>query len=84
MSLQQVLDQIKTLDFEELQQVNRAVQERLASQKLTSQRQAFYQALQTSGLVHHIKPHRSINQKERKLNEIQGKSISQTIIEERR
>jgi CHAD domain-containing protein len=84
MSLQQVLDQIKTLDFEELQQVNRAVQEMLASQKLTSQRQAFYQVLQASGLVHNIKPHTSINQKERKLIEIQGKSISQTIIEERR
>ncbi|MCU0533818.1 MAG: hypothetical protein MUD14_07975 [Hydrococcus sp. Prado102] len=84
MSLQQVLDQLKTLDFEELQQVNRAVQERLASQELIYKRRAFYQALQASGLVHHIKPHHPNNQKERNPIEIQGESISQTILEERR
>ncbi len=82
--LQQVLKQIKTLSLDELLQVNQAVQERLALQELAHKRHAFYQALQASGLVRHMKPRPPIDLAERQLIECQGKLVSQTIIEERR
>ncbi len=82
--LQQILEYIKTLDSDELLQLHRAVQERLASQEETRRRQAFYQALLASGLVRHIKTPLLMEVSQRRLARVQGKPVSQTIIEERR
>ncbi len=82
--LQQVLGQIRVLDQYELRQVHRAVQKRLAPPQRTQKRRAFYRALRTSGLVRRIKTRPSRDIVPRRLVQVQGPPISQTIIEERR
>jgi hypothetical protein len=82
--LQQVLEQIQVLDHPELLQVSQAVQERLASQQEARKRQAFYQALRASGLVRQIKTRLPVDASSRRLIQVQGEPVSQTIIEERR
>jgi hypothetical protein len=80
--LNQILVQLKSLEVVELQQLNQAVQDCLASQ-ITSE-QAFHQTLLESGLVRQIKMPSLRKPTERRLVEIQGQPISETIIEERR
>ena len=80
--LDRILDQIRTLDANELAQVSQAVQEQLTPQQQAHQRQAFYRALRASGLVRQIKT-RSLMGK-RWLAQVQGDPVSRTIIEERR
>ena len=82
--LYQVLEQIKTLEPNKLLQVSRAVQERLGSEVDVRKRQAFHQALLASGLVRQIKTPLQLPISERQLIQVQGKPVSQTIIEERR
>lgn len=82
--LQQILEQIKTLDPNELLQVSQCVQERLAPREEALKRQAFHQALRASGLVRQIKTPPPIDVSKQRLVQVQGKPVSQTIIEERR
>jgi hypothetical protein len=60
------------------------MQEQLMPQTQAHKRQAFYWALLASGLVRQIKTPLAINISERRLVQVQGKPVSQTIIEERR
>ncbi|MEB3215353.1 MAG: hypothetical protein VKN72_03700 [Nostocales cyanobacterium 94392] len=82
--LDEILAQLKSLEMVELQQLNQAVQERLTSQQVTSEQAAFHQALLESGLVRQIKMPSLRKNCERRLFEIQGQPISETIIQERR
>ncbi|MCX6028529.1 MAG: hypothetical protein NT169_04395 [Chloroflexi bacterium] len=82
--LQRVLNQIPVLDQYELRQVQRAVQERLAPREQTRKRRAFYHALRASGLVNRIKTRPPGDVIQRRLVQVQGPPVSQTIIEERR
>lgn len=82
--LQQVLEHIKNLEPNELLQVSRTVQERLASQPEVRKRQAFYQALLASGVVRQIKTPPPVDVSKRRLVQVQGPPVSQTIVEERR
>jgi hypothetical protein len=84
MILYQILEQIKTLEPNELLQVSRAVQERLVSEGEVRKRQSFHQALLASGLVRQIKTPLPLDISERQLVQVQGDLVSQTIIEERR
>lgn len=79
-----ILEQIKTLDLNELLQVSQAVQERLVPQVEVRKRQAFHQALLASGLVKQIKTPFPALSSERRLVQVKGQPASQTIIEERR
>ncbi|EDX72167.1 hypothetical protein MC7420_8259 [Coleofasciculus chthonoplastes PCC 7420] len=82
--LNQILNQLEMLESEELQQLNLAIQKHLTDKEVAAQRTKFHQALLTSGLVKQVK-HASDNQQpERRLIQVQGKPISETIIEERR
>jgi hypothetical protein len=83
-TLHQILVQLKTLQPEELRQVGEAVQEQLAPQEEALKREAFHRALLASGLVKEIKKPRPGVRPERRLVEVQGKPVSETIIEERR
>jgi hypothetical protein len=83
-TLQQILEEIKTLDPDELRQLSRAVQERLSPQEEARKRQAFHQALLASGLVRQIKTPPELDMSGRRLARVQGEPVSQTIIEERR
>lgn len=82
--LYQVLEQIKTLDPDELQQVGEALQDRLSSREAVRKRRAFHQALLASGLVKQIKQPAPADGSQRRLLEVQGKPVSEAIIEERR
>jgi hypothetical protein len=80
----QILSQLETLGTEELQQLQQSIQSRLA-QHQTTQQAGFLQTLLASGLAKQIKyPTSSHPSTERRLVEIQGKPLSETILEERR
>ncbi len=81
--LNQILVQLKSLEMIELQQLNQAVQDRLASQ-IADEQTVFHQALLESGLVRQIKIPSLRKSNERRLVEIEGQPISETILEERR
>ena len=83
-TFQQILEQINVLAPDQLHQVSRMVQERLAPGEKVRKRRAFHQALLASGLVKRIKTHSPTDGAERRLVQVQGPPVSQTIIEERR
>lgn len=83
-TLDQILAHIKTLELEELQQLNQAIQRYLADKAETAKRATFHKALLTSGLVKQLKQSSCTRQTERRLVQVQGKLVSETIIEERR
>jgi hypothetical protein len=81
--LSQMLDKLQFLEPVELQQLNHAVQDRLSNKGETAKPDAFHQALINSGLVRQTKkntPQATV----RRLIQVQGDPISQTIVEERR
>ncbi|MFB2977922.1 hypothetical protein [Microseira sp. BLCC-F43] len=82
--LNQILDQLKTLELAELQQLNQAIQDYLAVKEDADKQVAFHQALLTSGLVRQIKKPSQEKLNQRRLIQVKGKSVSETIIEERR
>ena len=82
MTFNQILDELESLKPEELQQLHQAIQERLEVKP--TQKRTLHQALLTSGLVKEIKQPFNNQQNQRKLIEVQGKPVSETIIEERR
>jgi hypothetical protein len=84
MTLYQILDQLPTLEPEELRQLNQAVQAQLMPQEEDQKRTTFHQALLASGLVKQLKPPRHDEDTQRRLIEVQGKPVSETILEERR
>ncbi|MEL6384048.1 MAG: hypothetical protein AAFQ89_16660, partial [Cyanobacteria bacterium J06626_18] len=74
----------QTLEFAELQQLNQAVQHYLANKEIAAKRVVFHRALVDSGLVCQIKPSLLAPQTLQNPVEVQGKSVSKTIIDERR
>ncbi|NMG08979.1 hypothetical protein [Brasilonema sp. UFV-L1] len=82
--LNQILDQLEALAPEELQQLNQVIQKHLAAKEAAVQQTKFYQVLLTSGLVKQLKQPSQNRQTERRLIQIQGTPVSETIIEERR
>ncbi|MEG4508258.1 hypothetical protein QUA81_32290 [Microcoleus sp. F6_B4] len=79
-----ILSQLDTLELLELQQLERAIGRYLAEKEQTAQRTKLHQALLTSGLVKKIKHSSGSQQTERRLIQVQGKPVSETIIQERR
>jgi hypothetical protein len=82
--LNQILDQLKTLESSELQQLSQAIQNYLTDKETAAKRVAFHQALVESGLVRQIKASTFELRTHPHLIQVQGESVSQTIIEERR
>ena len=83
-TLNQIIKQLDTLKIEEIQQLNQTIQQYLINREETLKKAAFHQALITSDLVKEIKhPHYQMIP-ERKLIQVVGKPVSETIIEERR
>jgi hypothetical protein len=82
-SLKSILQQLKTLTVDELRRIDRAVRERLAPKGRGNGREAVYAALKANGLVAQIKQPKP-GSKPPQLVKVDGKPVSQTIIEERR
>lgn len=83
-TLYQILDQLPTLEADELRQLYQAVQAHLIPQEDTQKREAFHQALLASGIVKQIKLAHRKQDIQRSLIKVQDKPVSETILEERR
>ena len=83
-TLKQVMEEIKTLEPEELRQVQRVLESQLASTQDPGADEGFLKAMLDAGLVSEIKRPDRRHKRERHLAPIQGKPLSETIIEERR
>ena len=82
--LHQILSQLPSLEPDELRQLSQAVLERLSPQDEAHKREAFHQALLTADLVRQINRPPRVIESQRQLIDVQGKPVSETIIEERR
>jgi hypothetical protein len=80
--LNQILEQLQTLEPTESQQLNQAVQNHLENLQPANQSN-FYSDLLTSGLIRQIKSPSS-QPPPRSPIQVQGEPVSKTILEERR
>jgi hypothetical protein len=83
-TLERILQDIKTLEPDELMQVQQAVQAQLAPAGYTPEEERVLQEMLKIGLLTEIKPRRTDRQIVHPLVPIQGKPLSETIREERR
>lgn len=82
--LNQILDQLQTLEPSELQQLSQVIQKYLRDREASVKQMAFHRSLVQSGLVRQIKTPSLAQRTRPHLIRVQGESVSQTIIEERR
>jgi hypothetical protein len=83
-TLERILQDIKTLEPDELMQVQQAVQTQLAPTGYAPEEERILQEMLKVGLLTEIKPRRTDRQIVYPLVPIQGKPLSETILEERR
>lgn len=84
MTLDRILEAVQTLTPDEQRRLRARLDERLARPEEAAQVQAFHRALLASGLVVALKAPRASAAGPRRLIEVQGKPLSETIVEERR
>jgi hypothetical protein len=82
-TLERIMQELKTLGPDELREIERAARSLLGPAGSTEEGQ-FLQSLQDSGLLNEIKRPTGTVASNRPLVSIQGKGLSDTIIEERR
>ncbi|RUT03144.1 hypothetical protein DSM106972_054520 [Dulcicalothrix desertica PCC 7102] len=82
--LQNIIDQLQELETEELHQLNQVIEQHITVKMQTESENAFEQALLESGLVKEIKKPTYRNVTTEQLIKVDGKPLSETIIEERR
>ena len=78
--LQEILNQLRELEIEELKEVDQAVQQYLVAKALITGSTAFDQALLESGLVEQIKQPHYRQEAEHQLLQIQGKPLSKRLL----
>ncbi|HBE20786.1 MAG TPA: hypothetical protein DEG17_00975 [Cyanobacteria bacterium UBA11149] len=82
--IEQIIKQLDTLEIEEIQQLNQIIHKYLAQREEKLKKAAFHQYLINAGLVKEIKHPAYQPIAERQLIQVEGKPVSETIIEERR
>ena len=83
-TLERILKEIKTLEPEELLQVQQAIQAQLAPADYSSEEEQVLQEMLKVGLLTEIKPRHTDRQVAYPLVSTEGKPLSETILEERR
>jgi hypothetical protein len=83
-TLEHILEEIRNLTADELRQVERTVRGLLKPTSPETDREAALRVLQDSGMVREIKRPSMVPRPQRLPVPIQGKPLSETIIEERR
>jgi hypothetical protein len=83
-NLNKVLEAVKSLTLDEQCQLRARLDEQLDQKGERVQMQDFHQALMASGLVRAIRVPDPGTSSQRRLIDVKGKPLSQTIIEERR
>jgi hypothetical protein len=84
LQLQEILSQLNQMDVEDLKQLNQAIEKCLETKQEINNQTAFHQALLNSGLVKQIKLYSSHTSTQQQLIQVEGKPLSETIVEERR
>lgn len=79
-----ILEEIRTLEPDDLREVERTVRGLLEPSPKEAEREAALKALQEAGIVKEIKRPDMRSRREWPLVPIQGKPLSETIIEDRR
>lgn len=82
--LQEIISRLEGLDVNELQELNQVIQQYLTEQEESCKKAAFHQALLSSGLVKQIKRPIYRQTTQEQLIYLEGKPLSETILEERR
>jgi predicted transcriptional regulator YheO len=82
--LNQILNQLKALELSELQQLSQVLQAYLKDSEASAKQAAFHQALVGARLVRQIKNPTFERRTQQHLIQVQGESVSQTIVGERR
>ncbi len=83
-TLDQLISQLDMLQTEELQRLERAIQERRTDKGEENEKEMLHQVLMASGLVKRIARRTEPDSSERHPIEVQGEPVSETIIQERR
>ena len=83
-ALAKILDEVMALTAGEQRQVREALDEILRGVDEDEKLNAFHRAMLSSGLVKEIKTPQTAGGAERRLVEVRGKPLSETIVEERR
>lgn len=83
-TLDRILNDLGRLGEEDLRRLDEAVRERLGIQNDAAREEAFLRALQASGLVREIKRRPLLREDDTPLIRVEGESVSETIIRERR
>jgi hypothetical protein len=82
--LDQILNQLQSIEPSDFQQLSQAIQRYLEDDEVLAKRAAFHHALIGSGLVRQIKNPNFEERAHQRLIQVQGEPISQTIVGERR
>lgn len=83
-TLDHILKHLDRFELDELKQLNQTILKYVAEREETINKAAFHQALIDAGLVKQIKHPTYEAIAERSLIQVEGKPVSDTIIEERR
>lgn len=83
-TLDRIIEEVKTLDAEERRRLREALEAMAFPAEEARKRESLRQALRAAGLVTQARQPRATDISDRRLIQVQGKPVSETIIEERR
>ena len=83
-TLDQIVKEIKTLAPDERRQLREMLEAMMVPAEEADKRKALHQALRATGLLTQVRQPRATDTPHRRRIEVQGKPVSETIIEERR
>jgi hypothetical protein len=83
-TLDHILKQLDTFELDELKQLNKTILKYVSEREEPLKKAAFHQALLDAGLVKQIKHPTERESAERPLIQVEGKPVSETILESRR
>jgi hypothetical protein len=82
-TLNQILEQLKSLEPSELRYLSQAIQSQLGRQEPMTKQATFHQALLDSGLVQQLKPVKHKTSRQFRPVSVKDEPVSQTLLKER-
>ena len=83
-TLDRIVEEIKTLAPDEWRQLRKMLDAMMVPAEEEDKRKALHQALRAAGLLTQVRQPRVVDMSPRRRIDVQGKPVSETIIEERR
>jgi len=84
MSFQELIEEVKALSPDEQRRLRKLLDDMLAQREEAAKIDVFHQTLLAAGLVKSIKTPHTTSTAARRLIQVRGKPLSETIVEERR